>query len=33
MTKQEAIQKIKKILAKDKRFTGATVKINFIDKK
>jgi len=33
MTKEEVLQKIKKILAKDKRFIGATIEINFIDKK
>ena len=33
MTKEEVLQKIKEILAKDKRFVGATIKINFIDKK
>ena len=32
MTKDEVIQKIKEILAQDKRFVGATVKINFVDK-
>jgi hypothetical protein len=26
------LQKIKEILAKDKRFVGAVVKINFVDK-
>lgn len=33
MTKQEVEQKIKEILSKDKRFIGATIKINFADKK
>ena len=33
MTKEEVLQKIKEILAKDKRFIGATIKINFVDKK
>ena len=32
MTKEEVTQKIKEILAQDKRFKGATVKINFKDK-
>jgi len=32
MTKEQVYQKIKEILAKDKRFIGATIKINFIDK-
>jgi len=32
MTKEEVLQKIKEILAKDKRFTDVVVKINFIDK-
>jgi len=32
MTKEQVYQKIKEILAKDKRFLGATIKINFIDK-
>jgi len=33
MTKQEVEQKIKEILSKDKRFSGATVKIQYQDKK
>jgi len=33
MTKEEVLQKIKEILAKDKRFIGATIEINFIEKK
>jgi len=33
MTKEQVLQKIKEILAKDKRFIGATIKINFVDKK
>ena len=33
MTKEQVLQKIKEILAKDKRFLGATIEINFIDKK
>ena len=33
MTKDEVLQKIKEILAKDKRFLGATIEINFIEKK
>ena len=33
MTKEKILQKIKDILAKDKRFLGATIEINFIDKK
>jgi len=32
MTREEVLQKIREILAKDKRFVGATIKINFIDK-
>ena len=32
MTKDEVTQKIKAILAKDKNFKGATVKVKFIDK-
>ena len=32
MTREQVLQKIKEILAKDKRFIGATIKINFIDK-
>jgi len=32
MTKEQVLQKIKEILAKDKRFIGATIEINFIDK-
>ena len=32
MTKEEVYKKIKEILAKDKRFTGAIIKINFIPK-
>ncbi len=32
MTKEQITQKIKEILAKDKSFNGATVKINFVDK-
>lgn len=33
MTKKDVIKKIKEILAKDKRFNSADVKIKFIDKK
>ena len=33
MTKEEVYQKIKEILAKDKRFLGATIQIKFSDKK
>ncbi len=33
MSKEEVYQKIKEILAKDKRFLGATMQINFLDKK
>ena len=33
MTKKEVMQKIKDILAKDENFKGATVKINFSDKR
>ena len=29
MTKEQVIQKIKEILAKDKSFNGATIKIQF----
>jgi hypothetical protein len=32
MTKEQVLQKIKEILAKDKRFMSATIEINFIDK-
>ena len=32
MTKEEVLQKIKEILAKDKRFIGATIEVNFIKK-
>jgi len=32
MTKEQVYQKIKEILAKDKRFIGATVQIEFIEK-
>jgi len=32
MTKEQVLQKIKEILAKDKRFLGATIEINFIKK-
>jgi len=32
MTREQVLQKIKEILAKDKRFVGATIEINFIDK-
>jgi len=32
MSKEEVLQKIKEILAKDKRFVGATIKINFLGK-
>ena len=32
MTKEQVLQKIKEILAKDKRFVGTTIKINFVDK-
>ena len=32
MTREQVLQKIKEILAKDKSFVGATIKINFIDK-
>ena len=32
MTKEEIEKKIKEILAKDKRFIGATVKVKFKDK-
>ena len=33
MTKEEVYQKIREILAKDKRFADAVIKINFVDKK
>ena len=33
MTKEEVMKRIKEILAKDKRFTDAVIKINFVDKK
>jgi len=33
MTKEQVLQKIKEILAKDKRFLGVTIEINFIEKK
>jgi len=33
MTKEEVIQKIKEILAKDKKFADTDIKINFVDKK
>jgi len=33
MTKEDVIKKIKEILAKDKSFKGAKIKINFINKK
>ena len=33
MTKKQAIQKIKDIIAKDKNFNPSTIKIKFIDKK
>ncbi len=33
MTKKDVMQKIKEILAKDKSFKGAKIKINFTDKK
>ena len=33
MSKEEVYQKIKEILAKDKRFIGTTIQINFLDKK
>ena len=32
MTKEQVLQKIKEILAKDKRFLGATIEIKFIEK-
>jgi len=32
MTKEQIEKKIKEILAKDKRFIGATVKVKFKDK-
>ena len=33
MTKEEVMQKIKEILAKDKSFNNTKIKIGFIDKK
>lgn len=33
MTKEDVIKKIKEILAKDKSFTCAKIKVNFTDKK
>jgi hypothetical protein len=33
MTKEQVLQKIKEILAKDKRFVGGIIEVNFIDKK
>ena len=33
MTKEQITLKIKEILAKDKSFNGAKIKINFTDKK
>lgn len=33
MSKEDVIKKIKEILAKDKSFNSATVKIQFTDKK
>ncbi len=33
MTKEDVMQKIKEILAKDKSFNGAKIKIKFTDKK
>ena len=33
MSKDDVIKKVKEILAKDKSFNGATVKIKFTDKK
>ena len=33
MTKEDVMKKIKEILAKDKSFNGAKMKIDFIDKK
>ena len=33
MTKEQVLQKIKEILAKDKKFVGATIQIDFCDKK
>lgn len=33
MSKEDVINKIKEILAKDKNFNSATVKIQFTDKK
>lgn len=32
MTREQVLQKIKEILAKDKRFVGATIHIDFIRK-
>ncbi len=32
MTKEQIVRKIKAILAKDKKFNGATLKIKFSDK-
>ena len=32
MTKEQVYQKIKEILAKDKRFVGATIQIDFVIK-
>jgi hypothetical protein len=32
MTKEQVLQKIKEILAKDKRFIGAKIEVNFISK-
>ena len=32
MTKEQVLQKIKEILAKDKRFIGATIQIDFVVK-
>lgn len=33
MSKEDVIKKIKEILAKDKSFKGAKIKVNFTDKK
>jgi len=33
MTKEDVIKKIKEIVAKDKSFNGAKIKIKFTDKK
>ncbi|CAA6810374.1 MAG: Unknown protein [uncultured Sulfurovum sp.] len=33
MSREEVIEKVKEILAKDKKFTGAVIKIEFLDKK